>query len=78
MYSFLCKKFPKELFLIKPHPGEGIQYYKQLEKNHNHRALFFAVLLHDIGKGRGGNHQEKGAKIAKKILIRLILWRLFL
>lgn len=32
MYSFLCKKFPKELFLIKPHPGEGIQYYKQLEK----------------------------------------------
>ena len=29
---FYVKNFPKELFLVKPHPGEGIQYYKQLEK----------------------------------------------
>ncbi len=32
MYNFLCKKFPNELFLVIPHPGEGIQYYKHLEK----------------------------------------------
>ena len=34
MYGFLCKKFPKELFLVMPHPGEGIQYYKKLEKKY--------------------------------------------
>lgn len=46
-------------------------FYRELQKEYNYRALFFAILLHDIGKGRGGNHQIKGSKIAKKILIRL-------
>lgn len=32
------------------------------------RALHVAVLLHDIGKGAGGNHAEKGAVLAQKTL----------
>lgn len=34
-------------------------------------ALYLGTLLHDIGKGRGGDHAQKGAKIAEKILADL-------
>ena len=35
------------------------------------RALYLAVLLHDIAKGRGGNHSEIGEQIALKLGPRL-------
>ncbi|WP_135081314.1 [protein-PII] uridylyltransferase [Terasakiella sp. SH-1] len=35
------------------------------------RALFTAVLLHDIAKGRGGDHSELGAEVAMKLCPRL-------
>ncbi len=35
------------------------------------KALYLAVLLHDIGKGRGGNHSELGAEVALRLGPRL-------
>ena len=39
MYSILCKKFPKETFLIVPHPGEGLKYYEELEKKYKNISI---------------------------------------
>ncbi len=35
------------------------------------RALYLAVLLHDVGKARGGDHSEIGAEIARRLAPRL-------
>ncbi|NVJ93454.1 MAG: [protein-PII] uridylyltransferase [Methylocystaceae bacterium] len=35
------------------------------------RALFVAVMLHDIAKGRGGDHSEIGAEVAMSLCPRL-------
>ncbi len=45
--------------------------YKEIKKNLNKKALYYATLFHDIGKGLGGDHKNKGAKIAKDIVLRL-------
>lgn len=42
-----------------------------VEKLVSRRVLYVAVLLHDIAKGRGGDHSELGAKVAYKLCPRL-------
>lgn len=34
-------------------------------------ALYLGLLLHDIGKGRGGGHVRKGARIAERVCTRM-------
>lgn len=40
-------------------------------KIHSRRALYVGIFLHDIAKGTGGMHSEKGASIARRICPRL-------
>ncbi len=42
-----------------------------IHKVQSRRALYLSVLLHDIAKGRGGDHSEIGADIALKLGPRL-------
>ncbi|MFT4026620.1 MAG: [protein-PII] uridylyltransferase [Novosphingobium sp.] len=42
-----------------------------LPKIQSRRALYVSVLLHDIAKGRGGDHSVLGAEVARKLCPRL-------
>ncbi|MEE2679922.1 MAG: [protein-PII] uridylyltransferase [Myxococcota bacterium] len=51
---------------------ENLPELTELMQNSEDRAaLFIACLLHDIGKGLGGNHSEKGVDRARPCLDRL-------
>jgi len=52
--------------LAKEHPV-STAVFKQIGSR---RVLYVAVLLHDIAKGRGGDHSELGADIAMKLCLR--------
>jgi len=42
-----------------------------IHKLTSRRALYVAMLLHDVAKGRGGDHSQLGAKLAEKLCPRL-------
>lgn len=53
--------------LVEDHPNST----ETIKKLKNRRVLFVATLLHDIAKGRGGDHSVLGAEVAKKLCPRL-------
>ena len=53
--------------LVDEHPVAS-RVIKQIQSRN---VLYVAVLLHDIAKGRGGDHSELGAKVAMKLCPRL-------
>lgn len=75
------------VFTVEEHTIEAIGVLGQLERGElqevapvaselvgqvqSRRALFAAALLHDIAKGRGGDHSELGARIAQELCPRL-------
>ncbi|MEO6248441.1 MAG: [protein-PII] uridylyltransferase, partial [Sphingomicrobium sp.] len=52
--------------LIKDHP-QSTKLFAQIASR---RTLYVAVLLHDIAKGRGGDHSMLGAEVAMKLAPR--------
>ncbi len=71
------------IFTVDEHTIEAIRVLNQLEAGdlahiapiasgvidhvQSRRSLYVAMLLHDIAKGRGGDHSELGAEIAMKV-----------
>lgn len=53
--------------LSEEHPAAS----KVIQQVISREVLYIAVLLHDIAKGRGGDHSELGAKVARKVCPRL-------
>ncbi|MBL6078054.1 [protein-PII] uridylyltransferase [Belnapia sp. T18] len=75
------------VFTVDEHTIEAIGVLQQIERGElgevapvaseligqlqSRRALYAACLLHDIAKGRGGDHSELGARIATEICPKL-------
>jgi [protein-PII] uridylyltransferase len=53
--------------LAKDHPLATEVIHKMMSRE----VLYVAMLLHDIAKGRGGDHSQIGAEIARKLCPRL-------
>ena len=57
------------VYTTDEHTFKAIGYLSETDMMPQSRlALYLGTLLHDVGKGRGGNHARKGAELAEKIL----------
>ncbi len=75
------------VFTVDEHSIEALGVLQQIERGEltevapvatelmgqlqSRRALYVATLIHDIAKGRGGDHSELGARLAQEICPRL-------
>ncbi|MBS7810497.1 [protein-PII] uridylyltransferase [Roseococcus pinisoli] len=75
------------VFTVDEHTIEAIDVLQQIDRGElneiapvatelmgqlqSRRALYVAALLHDVAKGRGGDHSELGARLAQEICPRL-------
>ncbi|MDB5383178.1 MAG: bifunctional uridylyltransferase/uridylyl-removing protein [Rhodospirillales bacterium] len=75
------------VFTVDEHTVEAIGVLGQIDRNElseiapvasellaqlqSRRALYVATLLHDIAKGRGGDHSELGAMVAQEVCPKL-------
>lgn len=60
------------VYTTDEHTFKAIGYLSETDMMPQSRlALYLGTLLHDIGKGRGGDHAQKGAELAEKILTDL-------
>lgn len=69
-HTLRALNFLKDLQIMRKNSKKRF-IQSEYKKNFNKKALFYATLFHDIGKGKGGMHNIKGAKIAKKIVFKL-------
>ena len=64
----------KNLENLKNTRQAGLRYLAEILKTARQDILFFAILLHDIGKGgfgrNGGSHEDSGYKMLKTIMER--------
>ncbi|MEQ8371120.1 MAG: [protein-PII] uridylyltransferase, partial [Alphaproteobacteria bacterium] len=44
---------------------------REIHNLSSRRALYVAMFLHDLGKGQGGDHERRGAEIARRLCPRL-------
>ncbi len=51
--------------------GGDARFKRLLDGLPRPELAFWGLLLHDVGKGLGGNHAEKGAELAESLLARL-------
>jgi [protein-PII] uridylyltransferase len=57
--------------LASEHDGKLARFSKVLAEVEHAAPLYLALLMHDIGKGRGSGHAERGARIAGRVCERL-------
>jgi len=58
--------------VARPGPDRGRDRLRDvMEEVAQPAALYLALLLHDVGKGRGPGHVRRGAKIAERVCARL-------
>lgn len=62
------------VYTTDEHTFKAVGFLSDIEEElmpQSKRALYLGTLLHDIGKGLGGDHAAKGAELAKKITAEL-------
>jgi [protein-PII] uridylyltransferase len=60
----------RSIELLKAGESRGVDVLAEIKGKVKPEVLYFAVLLHDIGKGVGANHEEAGFRMIRDIALR--------